>query len=89
MVLCIPDWICLQIKDLLFKFRCNRFVHKEIAELSKGGILMKFNYVNTNDNPVDLITRGESLKRLRHNSYVGFMVLPGWLVKPDSGLLVG
>ena len=54
--------------DLLLKFRCNRFVllkdiQKEIAKLSKGGIHVKFNYVNTNDNPTDLITRSVSLDK--------------------------
>ena len=56
--------------DLLLKFRCNRFVllgdiHKEIARLSKGGIHVNFYYVNTNDNPADLITRGESLDKFK------------------------
>ena len=54
--------------DLLLKFRCNRFVllkdiHKEVAKLSKGGIHVKFNSMNTNDNPADLITRGVSLNK--------------------------
>ena len=54
--------------DLLLKFSCNRFVllkdiHKEIANISKGGIHVKFDSVNTNDNSADLITRGVSLEK--------------------------
>ena len=53
--------------DLLLKFRWNNFVlfadiHKEITKLNKS-IHVKFNYVNTNDNPADLITRGVSLDK--------------------------
>ena len=79
--------------DLLSKFWCNRFVlladvHKEIDKLSKGDIRVKLNCVNTNDNPVGLIIRGVSPDKLKQNSYFGFMVLPGWLLKPYNGLPV-
>ena len=58
----------LQPLDLLFKFRCNHFVlqndvYKEIAKLCKGGIHVRISYVNTNGNPADLISRGESLDK--------------------------
>ena len=70
--------------DLLLKFRCHRFVllkdiHKEIAKLSKGGIYVKFNYVNKNDNPVDLITRGVSLNKFKAQ-FLFWLHGPSWLI---------
>ena len=56
------------MSDLSLKFRYNHFVllkdiHKEITKLSKGGIYVKFNSVNINDNLADLITKGVSLDK--------------------------
>ena len=43
---------------------------------------MKFNSMNTNDNPADLITRGVSLDKFKAQF---LFLLPGWLVKPYNG----
>ena len=69
--------------DLLLKFRCNNFVlfadiHKEITKLNKS-IHVKFNYVNTNDNPADLITRGVSLDKFKAQ-FLFWLHGPSWLV---------
>ena len=46
----------IKTENVFIKNRIEN-IHKKIAKLSKGGIYVKFNYVNKNDNPVDLITR--------------------------------
>ena len=88
------------------KFRCNRFalledIHKEIAELSKESIHVKFNSVNTNDNPADLVTRAVSRDKFKAH-FLCWLHDPSWLasealqwpsselgcLSPDSRMLV-
>ena len=46
--------------------------------MNEGGILVKFNYVNTNDNPADLITRGMSLDKFKAQ-FLFWLLVPSWL----------
>ena len=47
--------------------------------MSKGNIHVKFNYVNTDDNPADLITRGVSLDKFKAQ-FLFWLHGPSWLV---------
>ena len=59
LVLIVDGYI--KTKNVFVKNRLKD-IHKGIAKLTEGGIHEKFKFVNTNDNPADLIARDVSLK---------------------------
>lgn len=53
-------------------------IHAGIAKLRNGGVHVSFKYVNTNDNPADLITRGVSIDKFE-TQLLFWIHGPSWL----------
>ena len=68
----------IKTKNVFVKNRLKDIL-EEIDKLRERGIYMKFKYVNTKDNPADLITRGMSLDEFETH-FLFWLYGPSWLV---------